>query len=158
MAMVHLGDLLVRNGVLTRRQRDEALEAQRTRGGPFGLIVEEMFGVSPADVEKAWAEQFAGMVAHIDPRRAEIAPRVLGIISRRQAWQFRVLPLELREDSLVLCTTQEALVRALKFAGWKLGHSCEFVIAEPDALGEAMCRYYPMAGMTPSSISSPMVA
>ena len=53
---LHLGDLLVRNGVMTARQRDDVLDAQRTRGGPFGALAEEMFGVSPRAVEQAWAE------------------------------------------------------------------------------------------------------
>jgi hypothetical protein len=149
---LHLGDLLVRDGVLTIEQRDRALHAQRARGGPFGVIVEEMFGVSPCAVEKAWSEQYASLARVVDPRRVAIDPQVLSLVDRRQAWQFRILPLALRGDGLLACTTQSSLVRALRFAGWRLGHSCQVVLAEPTHLGEALAEHYPLAGMSPESI------
>lgn len=147
MRTVQLGELLVRHGAMTAEQRDEVLVAQRTRGGPFGALAEEMFGVSASEVEEAWAEQYSSFAPHIDPRELTINHRVLEVINRRQAWQFCLLPIELRGEDLVACTTQEHLVRALKFAGWRLGHACQFVISDPHPLGEAMFRHYPMAGM-----------
>jgi hypothetical protein len=158
MRTLHLGELLVRNHVLTEAQRDAVLQAQRSRGGPFGAIAEEMFGISPHAVESAWAEQYAELAPHVDPRDFQVSRRVLELINRRQAWQFCVLPLELSTHELIACTTQENLVRALKFAGWRMGHSCQFVLAEPSALGEALCRHYPMEGMTPRVVTSRVVA
>lgn len=152
MRTVHLGDLLVQHGVLTASQRDEVLIAQKTRGGPFGAIAEQMFGVSPAAVEAAWAEQYTTLAPHLDPRSLELPQHVLEMISRRQAWQFRVLPISFKGDELVMCTTQEALPKALKFAGWRLAHVCQFVISEPLPLGEALERHYPLAGMTAASL------
>jgi hypothetical protein len=163
MQHLHLGDLLVKHNVLTSQQRDLVLEAQKTRGGPFGVIAEEMYGVSPNAVERAWAEQYASFAPTIDPRAFNVQPRAVELINRRQAWQFKVLPLEVRSDrygnpTLLACTTQEHLVRALRFTGWKLGHQCQFVLANALAMGEAMCLHYPMAGMTPASIEEAMVA
>ncbi|CAG0993187.1 hypothetical protein PHYC_02412 [Phycisphaerales bacterium] len=156
MRTVHLGDLLVKHKVLTAAQRDQVLQAQRDRGGPFGALAEQMFGVSPAAVEKAWAEQYAGLAPHVDPRSHPVSLRALEVISRRQAWQFRVLPLEMKGNELTVCTTQDALVRALKFAGWRLGHAVQFVIADSSALGEAMEKYYPMAGMSAKVFQEPV--
>lgn len=153
MKHLHLGELLVRHNIITPAQRDEVLAAQRDRGGAFGALAEEMFGVSPDAVERAWAEQYAGIAPTVDPRVMHISTQALEAINRRQAWQFRMLPLELRGDGLIACTTQESLVRALRFAGWRLGYSCQFVLADPTALGEALCAHYPMAGMTPASVA-----
>ncbi len=156
MRTVHLGDLLVQHGVLTPEQRDAVLAAQQARGGPFGAIAEELFGVSPHAVESAWAEQYASFAPHIDPRTFNVQSRALELINRRQAWQFRVLPLELKGDDLIACTTQDALPRALKFAGWRLGHAVQFVLADPIALGEAMEKLYPMAGMNARTFTQPI--
>jgi hypothetical protein len=152
MQHLHLGELLVRHQVLTPAQRDSVLEAQKTRGGPFGALAEEMYGISPNAVEKAWAEQYAAIAPTLDPRTLAISSRALEVISRRQAWQFRILPIELRSDGLIACTTQDNLVRALRFAGWRLGHQCRFVLCQPLHLGEALCTHYPLAGMTPQSV------
>lgn len=154
MTTLHLGDLLVRNNVLTEEQRDAVLEAQSLRGGPFGAIAEEMFGVSPSAVERAWAEQYAMFAPHIDPRNYNVNQRALEAVSRRQAWQFCLLPLEFKGSDLIAVTTQEHLVRALKFAGWRMGHACQLLLSDPVHLGEALQMHYPMAGMTPESIAA----
>jgi hypothetical protein len=105
-------------------------------------------------VEAAWAEQYAAIAPRVDPRGIEVHPRVLELINRRQAWQFCMLPLTFDAEDLVACTTQEHLVRALKFAGWRLGQSCRFVLSDAAHLGEALCRHYPMAGMCPNVVTN----
>lgn len=152
MQTLKLGDLLVQQGVLTVEQRDEILEAQNLRRRPFGVLAEDMFGVSPAAVERAWAEQFSALAENVDPRTFDADASAIAAIDRRQAWQFKVLPLRADANSMLLCTTKEHLVRAMRFAGWKLGHSCQFVLSEARLLGEAMVKHYPMAGMTPEMV------
>ncbi len=148
----HLGELLVKSGVISASQRDQVLEAQRMRGGPFGAVAEEMFGISPLTVEKAWAEQYSMFAAHVDPRTYNVMPRALEVITRRQAWQFHVMPLTFQGNDLLACTTRDSLVRALRFVGWRLGHACQFVLAEPLQLGEALERHYPLAGMSAQNV------
>ncbi len=150
---VRLGDLLVEKGVLSEEQRAEILRRQRTDPRPFGALAERLYGVGPDVVEQAWAEQFEGLTAHVDPRGEPLDPGVLDLIDRRQAWQFRVLPLRYEDGDLVMCTTREHLVRALKFAGWRVPGPCHFVLADPLPLGEALMRYYRMEGMTPAMVT-----
>ena len=155
---LRLGDLLVLTGVLTPQQRDEVLNEQRLGGRPFGEIAEWMFGVSPAAVEAAWAQQVSDLAPHIDPRSENVDPYALRQIGRRQAWQFSVLPVRFIGEELVVCTTQDELPRALKFVGWRIGSLCRIVIADPELLGEALERHYPMSGMTASTIRTRRLA
>lgn len=153
---VRLGDLLVQFGVLTAEQRDLVLDEQRLVGLPFGVLAENMFGVSRADIERAWGEQHAMVARQIDPRLVQVDTQVLGFVERRQAWQFRALPMRFDGEDLLVCSTRDHLVRALKFTGWRIGHPCVFVLADPRALGEALVKYYPIDGMTPESIAAPL--
>jgi hypothetical protein len=150
---MRLGELLVRNGVITEEQRQQIVRRQRDDPTPFGALAERMFGVRPHAVEAAWAEQFAGLTTTVDPRLEPVDPAVLRLIDRRQAWQFRVLPLRDDGDDVVLCTTREHLVRALKFTGWRIARSCHFLLADPTALGEALMRYYRLDGMTAAMVA-----
>lgn len=159
--LIRLGDLLVRHGDLTPAQRDQILTAQRDLGRPFGVLAEKMFGVKPEAVERAWAAQYASIAPNIDPRVERVDPDALALVERRQAWQFHVLPMRFvspeenslaATDELMVCTTQDSLVRALRFMGWRLGHFCRFVLADPVELGEALMRHYPMAGMKPDDV------
>ncbi|MEX2217348.1 MAG: hypothetical protein WD749_01195 [Phycisphaerales bacterium] len=150
---MRLGDLLVRRGVLTEAQRDAVLEHQRMTGRPFGELAERLFGVGQSAVEEAWAEQYALIARRVDPRSERLDPAALTLLDRRQAWQFRMLPLRFEADELLICTTQDHLPRALKFAGWKIQAPCFFVLADPRSLGEALLRHYPMEGMSPDVVA-----
>lgn len=144
---LRLGDLLVAKGVLTGSQRDSVLEYQRLTGRPFGELAERLYGVDQSVVELAWAEQYAAIAPTVDPRNEAVQAEALALIDRRQAWQFRVLPLRFDDREVMIATTQEHLARSLRFAGWRIQASCYFVLAEPLMLGEALMRHYPMAGM-----------
>jgi len=149
---LRLGDLLVAKGVLTPAQRDSVLEYQRLTGRPFGELAERLYSVDQSVIELAWAEQYASIAPRVDPRRERVEDEALALIERRQAWQFRVLPLRFDDHEVMVATTQEHLARALRFAGWKIQASCYFVLAEPLMLGEALMKHYPMAGMNPGLV------
>lgn len=147
MAM-RLGDLLVRQGVLTETQRDEILEFQQTHRRPFGELAETLFGVAPEAVEQAWAMQYAMLADSVDPRRTEVGAGALDLVSRRQAWQFKILPLDVSDGEVRVCTTQEHLARALRFVGWRVCAPCHFVLAKAEHLGEALMKHYPITGFS----------
>ena len=153
MAM-RLGDLLVERGVLTGAQRDAVLEHQRVSGRPFGLLAEEMHGVDPRDVERAWAAQYAGMAERGDVAGVEPSRDVLAVIEARQAWQFGVMPLRFEDGELMIATTEDRLARALRFAGWRITFPCRFAIASADELFASLELNYPMAGLNASSMRS----
>jgi hypothetical protein len=145
---LRIGDVLVKQGILTEDDRDAVLEEQRQTGEPFGVIAERLFEISPHGIELAWAEQYAAIADQVDPRGERIDTSALDTIDRRQAWQFQVLPLHFDGPELVLCTTQENLPRALRFVGWRIGRQAYLVVSEAGALGEALASHYPMDGMT----------
>jgi hypothetical protein len=151
--LIRLGDLLVQRGVLTREQRDAVLAEQILTARPFGVLAEQIYGVHRDDIEEAWAEQYAMINPTVDPRREEINHAVLQIVGRRQAWQFRMLPMRFDGHELVVCTTQDHLVKALRFAGYQIKQPVYFVLSDALALGEALMKNYPMDGMSPHMVA-----
>jgi len=150
--IVQLGQLLVRAGVLTQNQVEAALLEQTRTGQPLGLICEERFNVDPDAIETAWAEQYAQITRSVDPRREAFEPHALEYISRRQAWQFSVLPIRFDDAELMLATTSANLRRALRFANNVLRVPSYYVLAERQALAEALREHYPITGMTEESL------
>tara|TARA_Y100001933_G_C18913879_1_gene527948 strand:+ start:241 stop:723 length:483 start_codon:yes stop_codon:yes gene_type:complete len=151
---MRLGDLLVQRGVIDDEQRAEVLRQQRVTGRPFGLLAEEMFGVDPRAVERAWAAQYAGYAERIDLDTETPSVDALRVLEPRQAWQFAVLPLRIEQDELVLATTEEHLARALRFAGWRVPFQCRFAICDEQDLSRAIEQHYPMAGLTTDAMRS----
>jgi hypothetical protein len=150
---VRIGQILIDQGVLTAEQSEQILSQQQQCGQPFGVLCERMFNVDPEVVERAWALQYAAQTRTIDPLREAIDDRALNLVTRRQAWQFRVLPLRFDGPELMIATTQVHLRRALRFTTNVISVPAYLVMAASDALGEALCRYYPLPGMTARAIN-----
>jgi hypothetical protein len=138
-----IGELLVTQGVLTQEQVQEILAEQKATSRPFGDIAEKLFGVDPKAVEKAWLDQYLGYNAKVNLAKQCVVPEALGALSRRQAWQFRILPLYHEHGHLVAATTSEHLRRAVNFAWSTLNQPTCFLIADGEELLEQLTKHYP---------------
>jgi len=144
---IRLGEILVLQGALSSEQRDEILEIQRQTHRPFGVIAEERFGVAPSDIEQAWAAQYAIIAPRVDPTNIEIDPDVLGLITKRQAWQFGLIPIEQIGGEIRFVTSRESLARALRFVGWRMNDSCTFAICDLPSLKRGLGVHFPFEGV-----------
>ena len=150
---VRIGQVLIDNGVLTSQQVEFILEEQQRTGEPFGVLSERLFHVDPETIEQAWATQYATLTRNVDPVTEVFDSQAMDMVTRRQAWQFRVLPIRFDDGELMLATTQLHLRRALRFATSVIGVPVFLVLCTADELGEGLCRHYPLAGMTPRSVN-----
>lgn len=152
MENLRIGQILIDQGVLNAVQVEAILWAQQKTGRPFGVICEQLYDVPPSAVECAWSEQYARLTQRVDPEHENIDPHVIALVDRRQAWQFCVLPMRFDGDELMIATTRQHVLRALKFACNVLEKPAYIVITEPEMLGKALAQYYPLPGMTPAMI------
>jgi hypothetical protein len=149
---LRMGELLVSRRLLTEHQLESILRRQTQSGKPFGVLAEEMYGIDPQVIEDTWADQYVSMAEQVNPLKQSFDPEAMNLISRRQAWQFRVLPIRFDDGALMVATTHEHLRRALRFATRIINVPCYFVIATPADLGEALCMHYALPGLTPRSV------
>jgi hypothetical protein len=143
---VRIGEILVTRGVLTLAQVNDILELQRASQKPFGDIAENQFDVHPDDIEAAWLTQYELTTERADPIADPPTPEALATISRRQAWQFRTLPLRHDGPELVVCTTPDNLSRALRFTTNVLAQPSVVVVTEPALLNAALALHFPIEG------------
>lgn len=144
---IRLGELLVEQGALTLDQRDEVLRLQQGAHRPFGVIAEERFGVSPSDIEEAWATQYAMIAMRIDPLSVQVEKLTLDIITKRQAWQFGLIPIREHQGEIEFVTSMECMARALRFVGWRMPVLCTFGICDLHTLKLGLSLHYPFEGL-----------
>jgi hypothetical protein len=149
---MRIGELLVRRGHLNDLQVREILQEQSRGGAPFGAIAERLFGLGEIDIEMVWAEQYEMLVPTLPASGLRPTADALAIMDRRQAWQFRMLPIRREGAEYMVATVREALPRALRFAMAHVTSPVYFVLAEPNDLGEALMQHYPINGLTPESV------
>ena len=143
---IRIGQLLVAQGVLTEEQVERIVEQQREVGRPFGDLAERMFDVDPDAVERAWIDQYLAFGTEAELNDQRIDQEALDLLSRRQAWQFRVLPLRREADELVVATSREHLRRAVNFAWRRLEEPLYFLIVRPAQLEQYLMHHYPWPG------------
>ncbi len=153
---VRIGEVLIQRGVLSRPQVERVLEEQQVRHRPFGELAETLFGIDPTDIEHAWVEQYTRITRHVNVRTERVDPEAMRLIDRRQAWQFRVLPLRFDGRELMVATTADNLCRALRFVSRCLTTPCYLVLTEAQSLGDALAHYFPLAGLDASSVTRPI--
>ena len=149
---MRIGELLVRQGALTPSQVDQVLQEQARSALPFGAICEELCGIAPEIVEASWVEQYTELTGTLKPDFEQCDPTILNTLTRRQAWQFRVVPLRWEDGALVLATTSDHLQRALRFATQVIPVPVFFVITDAEDLGLARCDHYPIPGLDVCSV------
>lgn len=143
---IRLGELLTLQGVITAEQQQEILSVQKESGRPFGVIAEERFGVDPCAIEQAWAAQYAMIAQRIDPSETEIPEQVLKLVTKRQAWQFGLIPVSCDAGELQMVAARETLARALRFVGWRINELCTFAICDLPTLRRGLETHYPLPG------------
>lgn len=149
-----LGQVLIESGVLTAEQVEAVLDAQRQSHRPFGALAEEMFDIPPEAVEDAWAMQYEEIAESVNPADETIDHEILALINRRQAWQFRMLPLRREGGEIRVATTRAHLLRAMRFALRHFGQACYFVLTGPEELAAGLTQHFPMPGMSVEAVRS----
>ncbi len=150
---LRLGEVLIEQGMLTESQVDAILREQRETNRPFGVIAESLCSISTEAIEDAWACQYAQNTRTIDPFVEIPRTEAKEMITTRQAWQFRCLPMSLEGETLVIATTPKHLRRALKFATSVLCRPAYFVMATENRLAAALTEHYPIGGMGTSTVT-----
>ncbi|MHC4808810.1 MAG: GspE/PulE/PilB domain-containing protein [Planctomycetota bacterium] len=149
---LRLGSILVARGVLDADTLEMILEQQRRTGEPLGPLAVRVGGACPLAIEDAWAWQVARRARRLDPSAECVEPRALAAVSRRQAWQFRVLPIRFEGTELMVATIESRLRRSLGFAANVLGVPVQVVLSTPRDLAAGLCAHYPWPGMSSDSV------
>jgi hypothetical protein len=139
-----LGEILIEQGVLNRKQVDHLLAVQKTCHRPIGDLAERLYNVSPNAIEDAWVEQYLRTAGVVDLNDVAMDIDCLRLLNRRQAWQFHVLPANRETGELNVATDPENLVRAVNFATRTLDEPVLFLIAEKQQLREFLREHYPV--------------
>ncbi|MBN1476540.1 hypothetical protein JXA47_07300 [Candidatus Sumerlaeota bacterium] len=96
----HLGDMLLREGLVTNEALEEALRRQRETGQPLGRVLVEMHAITEQVKLNFFHKHFGHDVVSL--RDHEIPDILYTYLTRSTAMKFRVIPYKLEGDTLVV--------------------------------------------------------
>jgi type IV pilus assembly protein PilB len=137
---VRLGDLLVREGLITRDQLDQGLVEQKNTGMRLGYCLVKLGFVQELEITKALARQYK--MPAVDLSRFEVDEKIIKLVPSDVAVRHMVLPLKREGRTLTVAVsdpTNHAVVDDLKFI---TRYDIFPVIAGEYTLRSAIERYY----------------
>src|SRR5215467_10079325 len=137
-----LGDLLVRERIITPEQLDKALRAQKESGGTMrlGSTLVQLGYVSDEEVTNFLSRQYG--VPAINLQYFEIDPAVVKLVPEETAKRYQILPLSRVGAALTIAMADPTNVFAIDDIKFMTGFNIEPVVASEPAIAEAMEKAY----------------
>jgi type IV pilus assembly protein PilB len=137
---VRLGEILVKESLITQDQLQKALEFQRSNGGKLGSCLTKMGYITDDDITGVLSRQYG--VPSINLKYYEIDPTVIKLIPQDTATRYQVIPLSRVGSVLTIAMTDPTNVFAMDDIKFMTGFNVEPVVASESAIGEAITRFY----------------
>jgi type IV pilus assembly protein PilB len=151
---VRLGEILLKESLITQDQLDKALEFQRSNGGKLGSCLTKMGFITDDDITGVLSRQYG--VPSINLKYYEIDPNVIKLIPQDTALRYQVIPLSRVGSVLTIAMTDPTNVFAMDDIKFMTGFNVEPVVASESAIAEAISRFYGGAASTHEELSSLM--
>jgi type IV pilus assembly protein PilB len=135
-----LGEILVRENLLTPQQLREALDYQREHGGRLGFNLVKLGLVSDDMVTAVLSRQYGVPSVNLD--LFEVDPVVLRLIPREVAEKYSVLPLSRVGATLTLAMVDPTNVFAMDDIKFMTGLNIEPVVVSEASVQESIEHYY----------------
>src|SRR4029077_7242165 len=135
-----IGELLVRQKLISLQQLRKAQEEQRKEGSSLGYALAKMGFVSDKQITEVLSQQYR--VQAVDLREYEIDPEVLKLIPHEMCERHRILPVSRAGSSLIVAMADPSNLNAIDDIKFTTGYNVEPVVASEAAIMEAIERYY----------------
>ena len=135
-----MGELLVKENLLTSDQLRKAREEARAKGGRLGAQITKLGFLQESDLTDFVAKQYGVPAVNLD--EFEIDPAVIKLIPEDVALKHTVIPVNRAGSTLILATADPSNIFAIDDIKFLTGYNVEVVVASEDAIKRAVDRYY----------------
>ncbi len=135
-----IGELLVREKLITPVQLRQALEDQRSTGGRLGHHLTKMGFLEENELTSFLAKQYG--VPSINLSDFDIDPEVLKLIPKEVATRHQVIPVNKSGNTLIVAMADPSNIYAIDDLKFVTNFSIEVVVASETAIADAIEKYY----------------
>lgn len=135
-----IGDLLVRQNLISEADLRLAIGRLRESGGAITTWIVKLCGVSEADILTALQEEYHLPV--VDPDALEIPPEVIDVLPAVLAHKYHIVPVSLARSTLTLAMADPSNLAAINEVKFLTGFDVRAAIAAPASIERALERHY----------------
>jgi type IV pilus assembly protein PilB len=135
-----LGEILVKDSLITADQLKQALDHQKKNGGRLGTCLVKLGLVSDDDITAVLSRQYG--VPSINLKFYEVDPAVIKLVPQETATRYQIVPLSRVGSTLTIAMTDPTNVFAMDDIKFMTGFNVEPVVASETAISEAIHKFY----------------
>ncbi len=150
------GENLVRRGIISQKQLDEAIHKKQTTMShrKLGEILVRLGYISREHITETLAQQLG--LTRINLRETEIPDEVIELVDREIATIYHIVPVRLEGDVLYIATADPTNIELFDDLWRLLGRPVEPLLSTVEHIREALARYYKVQESTVESMLSTM--
>jgi type IV pilus assembly protein PilB len=135
-----LGELLVREKLISLQQLRQAQEEQRRSGQNLGYTLSKLGYISDDDITSFLSSQYR--LPAIDLDSYDVDAEVIRMVSREVCEKHKILPVSRSGSSLIVAMADPTNLHAIDDIKFLTGYNVEPVVASETAIHQAIERYY----------------
>src|ERR1022692_1204319 len=135
-----LGEILVKDSLISADQLKQALDYQKKSGGRLGTCLVKLGLVSDDEITAVLSRQYG--VPSINLKYYEVDPAVIKLVPQETAVRYQIVPLSRVGSTLTIAMTDPTNVFAMDDIKFMTGFNVEPVVASETAISEAIHKFY----------------
>jgi len=135
-----LGEILIKESLITSEQLKQALEYQKQHGGRLGSCLMKMGFITDDEITAVLSRQYG--VPSINLKYYEVDAAVIKLIPQDTAVRYQIVPLSRVGSTLTIAMTDPTNVFAMDDIKFMTGFNVEPVVASESAISEAIAKFY----------------
>jgi type IV pilus assembly protein PilB len=138
--MSRLGELLLRDQMISAEQLQKAQEESRRSGDRLGNSLVKLGAIQEEDLTQFLSRQYG--VPAINLSEFDIEPEVITLVPKDVAVRHKVVPVNRAGNSLIVAMADPSNILAIDDLKFVTGYNIEVVVAAEVAVSQAITRYY----------------
>jgi len=135
-----LGELLIKENLITSEQLRQALDHQKANGGRLGTCLMKLGFITDDEITGVLSRQYG--VPSINLKYYEVEASVIKLIPQDTAIRYQIVPLSRVGSTLTIAMTDPTNVFAMDDIKFMTGFNVEPVVASETAIAEAITKFY----------------
>ena len=138
--MSRIGELLVRENLISPKQLNEARKEAQHAGGRLGYSLTKLGYIAEADLTNFLSKQYG--VPSINLSEFDVDEDVINLIPKEVAQKHQCIPINRAGASLIVAMADPSNIYAIDDLKFLTGFNIEVVVASEVAIEESIARYY----------------
>ncbi len=135
-----LGELLVKENIITPMQLQQALSEQQKTGGRLGSSLTKLGLISEEELTEFLSRQYG--VPSVNLAEFEIDAEVVNLVPQDIAIKYTLLPINRAGSTLVVAMSDPSNYQVIDDLKFLTNYNIEVVVASEQAIKEAIDKYY----------------